>query len=197
MLLERLDQFQQAVKHCLCTRHQAPIQLEEGVQEAFSLLSQTKRRGTIYIVGNGGSLAIASHLCVDLLKNLKAPAFALNCSSLLTAAGNDCGYDQTYSLPLETLLKPQDLVIAISSSGKSPNILNASAIALQAQAHLITFSGFLEDNPLRKKGYLNFWIGISDYGIVEMGHFFILRSMVDLWLKNNSNKESFACETHP
>src|SRR6185503_15029703 len=106
--------------------------------------------------------------------------------NLLTAIGNDCGYDQVFSLPLKKLMRPNDLLIAISSSGQSPSILNGATIAREKEAHVITFSGFKEDNPLRQMGDLNFWLDRVDYGLVETGHFFLLHTLVDYCLKHST-----------
>jgi D-sedoheptulose 7-phosphate isomerase len=104
----------------------------------------------------------------------------------MTCLGNDYGYEQVFSYPLEKLLKPQDLLVAISSSGKSPNIIKAVETALSVQVSVVTLSGFSSQNPLRSLGDLNFWVNRTDYGLVETSHFFLLHAIVDLWLKHSA-----------
>src|SRR5690348_3708199 len=114
--------------------------------------------GTVYVIGNGGSAGIASHFSTDLIKELQIPSQTLFDSNLMTCLSNDLGYENVFSYPLGKLIKPCDVLVAISSSGKSSNMIKAAEIALAKEAYLITFSGFLEQNPLRQLGHLNFWI---------------------------------------
>src|SRR3954454_19322615 len=76
--------------------------------------------GQLYIIGNGGSAGIASHMAADACKNGHLRAIAFNDAALLTATANDLAYDEVFSLPLERIGRRGDLVIAISSSGNSP-----------------------------------------------------------------------------
>src|SRR5262245_45136891 len=82
-----------------------------------------QRDAHLYIIGNGGSAGMASHMATDAAKNGRLRALAFNDSSLLTATGNDLAYDEVFSLPLERLARSGDMLIAISSSGNSPNIV--------------------------------------------------------------------------
>lgn len=131
------------------------------------------------MIGNGGSAGIASHFHTDLVKTLKIPAQTLYDANLMTCLGNDYGYEHIFSSSLQLVMRPQDLLVAISSSGKSPNILNAAKTAREKKAGLFTLSGFAEDNPLRQIGDLNYYINIADYGLVETGHFFLLHTIID------------------
>lgn len=138
-------------------------------------------QGIVYVIGNGGSAGIASHFSNDLMKALKISSQTLYDTNLLTCLANDFGYEHVFSYPLDRLLKPADLLVALSSSGKSPNILNAVHVARAKQANVVTFSGFSYDNPLKKLGDLNFWVKRSHYGLVEIAHFFFLHTIIDLW----------------
>jgi D-sedoheptulose 7-phosphate isomerase len=150
-------------------------------------LAATKAHGGIvYVIGNGGSAGIASHFSNDLIKALQIPSQTLFDSNLMTCLSNDLGYDQVFSYPLKQLLKSEDLLIAISSSGKSQNILNAAQVSIAHKTPLITLSGFLADNPLRTMGGLNFWIDSCNYGLVEVAHFFLLHTLIDLFHKHPS-----------
>ena len=154
--------------------------LEEGFKKVIELLLNCKQQeGTIYIIGNGGSAAIASHAVIDLLNTTDLRAITLHESAAVTCLSNDYGYERVYEKQLNKLVRSNDLLIAISSSGKSLNILNAVYTAKIKNAAVITFSGFSADNPLRKMGNVNIWLNSNDYGMVEIGHAFILHNITD------------------
>ena len=168
------------------------FEMDEAFRMFKSLLLQVKKdNGIVYLVANGGSVGIASHFCTDLVKTLQIPANTLFDSNILTCLANDFGYEKCYSYILNILLREQDLLVGISSSGNSKNIINAVEIAHQKQAKIVTLSGFSQYNNLRKMGDLNFWLDKIDYGLVEMGHFFILHTMIDLFPKIKVKKTEF------
>jgi D-sedoheptulose 7-phosphate isomerase len=133
----------------------------------------------LIFVGNGGSAAIASHMATDYSKNGGVRSLALNDASMLTCLGNDLGYDRVFAKQIELHGRSGDLLIAISSSGGSPNILNAVKAAEAAGCSAITLSGFKQDNPLRSKGEVNFYIDSDRYGFVEIGHLTICHAVLD------------------
>lgn len=177
-----MEELSGLIQGCVYTKEGVSIEGPEALEIARTFLIESQeKQGIVYFVGNGGSAGIASHFCADILKTLQIPASTLFDSNVLTCIGNDCGYENVFSLPLKTLMKKEDVLIAISSSGKSPNILNAVKVAREKSARIITFSGFSSDNPLRQAGDLNFWLDRCDYGLVETGHFFLLHTIVDSW----------------
>ena len=133
----------------------------------------------LIFVGNGGSAAIASHMATDYSKNGGVRALALNDSSMLTCLGNDLGYERVFAKQVELYARKGDLVIAISSSGRSANILNAVDAAHAAGCTVVTLSGFTPDNPLRRKGEWNFYVASDRYGFVEIGHLTICHAVLD------------------
>jgi D-sedoheptulose 7-phosphate isomerase len=133
----------------------------------------------LIFVGNGGSAAIASHMATDYSKNGGVRSLALNDASMLTCLGNHLGYDRVFAKQLELHARAGDLVIAISSSGRSPNILNAVDAAAAAGCTIATMSGFTPDNPLRKRGTWNFFVASDRYGFVEIGHLTICHAVLD------------------
>lgn len=145
----------------------------------------------IIMVGNGGSAGIASHQSVDYWKNGGVRAIAFNDASLLTCIGNDLGYEHVFSAPIEQFADADDIVFAISSSGASPNILNAANAARGKGCQLITFSGFAGDNPLRSLGDLNFHVASSSYGLVEILHLFIIHTILDMKLQCFDDRDVF------
>jgi len=144
---------------------------DEGAKAALDLIGSTKiGHAKTMVVGNGGSAAIASHLQNDLCKAVKMQALVFTEQSLLTALANDDGYQTAYETLIKLWAEPNDLLIAISSSGQSENILRSARAAREANCRIITMSGFASDNPLRRLGEINFYVPSRSYGHVELVH---------------------------
>ncbi len=133
----------------------------------------------VIIVGNGGSASIASHLTVDFINAAKIKAINFNESSIITCFSNDYGYENWVSKALECYASTGDIVILISSSGQSQNILNGAETAKSMNANVVTLSGFSSDNPLRQLGDINLWVDSNAYNTVEMTHHIWLLGVVD------------------
>ncbi|MBK8870677.1 MAG: SIS domain-containing protein [Elusimicrobia bacterium] len=160
-------------------KHKKPLSLVDGFAQAMGLMVDAARRNKkLIFVGNGGSAAIASHQAVDFWKNGGIKALTFNDASLLTCLGNDCGYENVFSEPVRRFAESGDVVLAISSSGRSPNILNAVTAARSVGSRVITFSGFTGDNPLRKMGDVNFFVPVRAYGLVEVSHLILIHAML-------------------
>jgi D-sedoheptulose 7-phosphate isomerase len=165
----------------ITTRPGEHLPEEEGVSAMLDLLKAARQRqGTVYLVGNGGSAAVASHAATDFFNTGGMRALTLHDPSTLTCFSNDYGYEHAFGMRLDRLLTANDLLIAISSSGQSSNILNAADASLKKNVELITLTGFHHDNPLRAKGTLNYWVNSEHYGMVEIGHLFLLHYIADL-----------------
>jgi len=134
----------------------------------------------VICVGNGGSAAIASHCAVDLTKNAGIRCINFNEADLITCFANDYGYEWWVQKALEYYADPGDVVILISASGKSPNMVNAGRWAVKNGLRLVTLTGFAPDNPLRALGELNFWVESRAYNIIEMTHQIWLLAVCDL-----------------
>ena len=139
-----------------------------------------KNAGTIYLIGNGASASMASHYAADLAKNGGLHTEVFSDLSLITAISNDIGYEHVFSEPLKRRGKRGDILIAISSSGKSPNILRAAKEAEKLQMKCVTLSAMSPDNPLRIIGTLNAYIPGDSYGHAETCHAAILHYWMDL-----------------
>jgi D-sedoheptulose 7-phosphate isomerase len=135
--------------------------------------------GHLYIIGNGGSAGMASHMAADACKNGHLRAMAFSDVALLTATANDLAYDQVFSLPLERLARPGDLLVAISSSGNSPNIVRALETGRAIGVRAVTLTGMNADNRARTLGDLNFYVPLSRYGWTESAHQVILHYWFD------------------
>lgn len=159
---------------------------DEGIKNLLVEITKAKNQGkTIFFIGNGGSAAIASHMTADFMKNGGMKTYSLYDNSVLTCMGNDYGYEYIFSKPLEFLLKEGDLLIAISSSGNSANIVNAINVAKEKNSNIITFSGFKEDNKIKNMGKWNVYVPKEHYGMVESIHIIILQQLVDMMMEEN------------
>jgi len=202
MFLERINELQKFIECCEYSTSDEIISDSQAIRIFHSLLLNVKKnQGIAYLIGNGGSAGIASHFSIDFLNACQVPSNTLFDSNIMTCISNDYGYEHVFSTPLKTLITSRDLVIAISSSGNSSNIINAVEVAKSKSSKIITLSGFLSTNPLKKMGDLNFWLNVSDYGLVETGHFFLLHTIVDAWksnkfLFNNLKRDNIATESN-
>ena len=149
--------------------------------ELINLSNQNNNK--IYIVGNGGSASIASHVSVDFAKVAKIPSATFNNANLITCFANDYGYENWVKESIKSYCNNNDLLILISSSGTSKNIVNAAEYCNQNKINLITLSGFKSDNPLAQLGKVNFHVKSDNYNYIEMTHHIILVSIVDIFIK--------------
>lgn len=141
-------------------------------------------------VGNGASASISSHMATDFWKTNGIRALAFNDSSGLTCISNDYGYKHVFEKPIEMFSDEGDMLVAISSSGQSENIIRAVETAKRNNLKIITLSGFKENNPLRQLGDINYYVPASEYGYVEVLHHAICHSWIDIVSKKNINKEA-------
>ena len=151
------------------------------IQVKAVLLEASRRGNKAIVVGNGGSAAIASHVAVDLTKNAGVRAVNFNEADLITCFANDYGYEHWLAKAIECYGDPADVLIAVSSSGQSRNILGAChAARRRGFASIVTFSGFSPTNPLRALGDHSLWVESRAYNLVELTHLFWLLALVDL-----------------
>lgn len=134
---------------------------------------------TIFLIGNGASASIASHIAADLAKNAHLNTRVFTDLSLITAVANDLCYEEVFAEPLRWVMKRGDMLVAISSSGRSANILRAGREARNLGGLVVTVSAMKPTNPLRSLGTLNFYIPAATYGLAETGHAAILHFWVD------------------
>jgi len=160
------------------------LTLETAIKEILSKFKTLKKNDNkVIFIGNGGSAGICSHQAIDYWKNGKIPATAFNDPSLLTCISNDYGFEYVFEKPIEMFAKKNDVLIAISSSGKSKNIINAAKAAKKKGLFVITMSGFSKTNPLRSCGDLNFYISSDSYGHVEISHLILSHTFLDNYMK--------------
>ena len=157
-------------------------QIVEKIIKTKDVFLKSKENGAkIIICGNGGSAAIASHVSVDLTKNAKIRSVNFNESDLITCFANDYGYEKWVEKAVDFYADSKDVLVLISSSGKSLNMVNAAKAARNKKiSRIITFTGHDKDNPLSKLGDINFWINSKAYNFVENTHQVWLLTIVDL-----------------
>lgn len=164
---------------------------DEGLRVLINkFLEHKARQAQLFFIGNGGSSAIASHMTADFMKNGMMNTCSLYDHAVMTCMGNDFGYEYIFSRQIELRARPGDLVVTISSSGNSPNIIRAIHMAKQKEAEVITFTGFLRDNRARQLGDINVYVPSSRYGIVESIHNLILQQIVDSIMERIGISES-------
>ena len=154
------------------------------IEQSVQLIQRSiNNKSKVYIVGNGGSASIASHVSVDFVKIARVPSSTFNNSNLITCFANDYGYENWVVEAIKAYTNINDLIILISSSGTSKNIVNAAQYCKDNNIDLITLSGFTKDNPLSTLGNVNFHIESTEYNYIEMCHHTILLALVDIFAK--------------
>jgi len=143
---------------------------------------------TLFFIGNGASAGMAGHMAADATKNGGLRAMNFNDAPLMTAISNDIEYADCFALPIRRFARAQDLLVTISSSGNSENVVRGIAAARACHARVITLSGMKPDNRSRQAGDLNFYIPAQTYGLVECAHQTLLHCWLDLYLKNKEKE---------
>ena len=171
---EYLDDFSTLVK--------PNNQLIKKIISTKDILIQAKKNNAkIIICGNGGSAAIASHASVDLTKNANIRSINFNEADLITCFANDYGYERWIEKAIDFYADNKDILMLISSSGESQNMINACKAARNKKiSKIITFTGHNKDNRLSKFGDINFWIDSKAYNFVENTHQIWLLAICDL-----------------
>ena len=155
------------------------------IDRSVELILECKRNnGKVFIVGNGGSSSIASHVSVDFTKVANVNSNTFNNANLITCFANDYGHDYWMKEAIKAYIQKNDMLILISSSGTSNNIVNAAKYCKENNISLITLSGFNNDNPLSQLGNINIHVNSDKYNFIEMSHHIILLSIVDIFAEN-------------
>ena len=149
----------------------ASFGLYEGIDMAGHVIrSQAALGRKLMFIGNGANASISSHMSADFSKNVGVRAMAFNDAPLLTAVANDHGVEDLFATPILTFADAGDVLIAMSSSGRSPNILHGVSAARAQGCKVITLSAFAPDNPLRSLGDVNFYADADTYALAEVTH---------------------------
>ncbi len=161
---------------------------------ANQILKTIKKKGVIYVCGNGGSAAISNHYICDYLKffrqntNLKPKIISLsNNIETITAISNDLDYKYVFKYQAESLCEKNDLIIIISSSGNSKNIVELIKYTKKKKIKTIGFSGF-SGGYLKKNCDISVHINATNYGIAEDSHHILMHVILQYLISNNKNK---------
>lgn len=149
----------------------------DAIEKVARTLEKAEEQGrTVFVMGNGGSAATASHMACDWSKTAERkgkPLLRCMClndnTAFMTAIGNDLGYDELFSRQLENLLQKDDVVVLISGSGNSPNVLKAAQLAKQRGAVTVAMTGF-SGGKLRAAADICLHIESDQYGVIEDMH---------------------------
>ena len=151
------------------------------------ILINKSKKNKILNFGNGGSAAISSHVSVDLTKNAGIESVNYNETDLITCFANDFGFEHWIDKAINYYAKKDDILILVSVSGSSPNVVNAAKNAKKnGIKHVITLTGKNKNNPLKKFGDINIFINSKSYNMVENTHQLILLMIVDLIIEYKS-----------
>jgi D-sedoheptulose 7-phosphate isomerase len=145
--------------------------------------ARRRRDGTFYFCGNGASCTMAEHLSHDCFQNADLQTYTVSETSHITAISNDISYADVFAYRIGKAGKAADMLITISSSGNSPNVVKAIKTAREKGMYVVTLSGKAADNESRKLGDLNFWAPLNTYGLVESAHAVLLHMWLDLYLE--------------
>jgi len=158
-----------------------------GLDEALTVWIDTAkttrdRRGTFLFIGNGASASMAEHISADSFKNADMLSYTCSETAQITALANDLSYEDVFSYRVGKTLSDKDMLIAISSSGNSPNVVKAIKTAKKLGVFIVTITGMSADNKSRALGSLNFYVPLDTYGMVESAHAMLLHCWLDMFL---------------
>ncbi len=150
--------------------------IRNAIRESVALIASSRR---MFFIGNGGSNAICSHMMEDFMKMAGKQCFSFSDPALITCFANDYGYENALEKWIEFNAQEGDVLVAISSSGESKNILNAVDAHRRLGGKVISISGFKKGNSLSAKGDISIHTEMNNYGVVECFHQVILHSILD------------------
>lgn len=182
-----------AISSAICRVQGETAHLDDAVKAVADIFKSAREKSaTVFWVGNGGSAAICSHLSQDMMNKLDIKSQFFGDTSLVTCMSNDFGYEAVYARPIEKTADSQDVLIAISSSGNSGNILSAVDTAQKKGMKVISLSGMKSSNPLWNRAVdAAFFVESDLYGIVEVGHEALLHGIIETqWIGYKAYSQS-------
>ncbi len=192
-ILKHKNEFLQALDNAVLIADGNNVPLSEWLDKIHHLLGYIgKNNKKIFLIGNGASSAMASHYAADFTKNASINSYSLTDGALLTCFSNDFSYQTAFAEMLKRYMNKGDVLFAISSSGKSENIVNAAKYVKEniPETKVITCTGFIKENPLMLIGDYNLFIDNSDYGIVESAHAYYIHLIIDLFIHMKDNGDN-------
>lgn len=183
---EYIDDVLTGVNHLITTDqngNEMPIQEALDLWNARAKAVRDDKKGLIFFCGNGASATMAEHMSHDWFQNAGINTTTCAETAHITAISNDLSYEDVFSYRINRILSERDILVTISSSGNSPNIVKALETGKKKGAYCITFSGKGADNKSRKMGDINFYVPLDTYGLVESAHAVILHAALDHFLE--------------
>lgn len=183
--MEYFNLIQEGLKNIVVTNNEGKeLSVDEGLDIWAEKAENIKKnpKNLIFFCGNGASASMAEHMSHDWFQN--ALVNTATCAEVthLTAISNDIGYEDVYRFRVKRIVTKNDMIVGISSSGNSPNIVAALQSALDNGAFVISVSGKKADNKIRSMGNLNFYVPLKTYGEVESAHSVLLHTALDYYL---------------
>jgi D-sedoheptulose 7-phosphate isomerase len=173
----------EGVNQTVATGQNGVFDTQTAFDKWTRLVQDRKAKGGVFFFcGNGASCTMAEHLSHDCFQNADMKTYTVSETSHITAISNDISYEDVFAYRIGKIGAENDVLIAISSSGNSPNVIKAIETAREKGMFVVTVSGKGGDNKSRKLGDLNFWTPLSTYGLVESAHAVLLHALLDAYL---------------
>ena len=156
---------------------------DESILKLRNVIYETYlNKGKLIFVGNGASASLASHAATDFTKQAKIPSIAFNDHNLITALANDYGYHNWAAKAIEFYSEPNDMVIFISVSGESSNLVEGINFANKISLSTASLTGSSQTNSLKQKSKYSLWVNSKAYNIVESIHTIWITLIIDLFV---------------
>ena len=147
-----------------------------------AIINVKSKKSKLIFIGNGASASLASHAATDFTKQAKIRSIAFNDHNLITALSNDYGYQNWVSKAIELYANPLDMIIFISVSGESENLLNGIEFANKRSICTASLTGSNSKNSLKRKSNYSLWVNSKAYNIVESIHTIWITLIIDLFV---------------
>lgn len=176
--------IKQGLDALIATDREGNVLDNNEAMEKWIDVCETKKQqeGIFFFCGNGASATMAEHMSHDCFQNADFLTETCSETSHITAISNDISYEEVFAYRINKMLKDKDMLITVSSSGNSPNVVKAIEAAQKKGVFVVTVSGKDADNKSRRMGDLNFYVPLDTYGLVESAHAVLLHCWLDMYL---------------
>ena len=161
----------------------AKLEVDEALRAFSSRIKAVQdSEGLVFFCGNGASCTMAEHMSHDFFQHAIVNTATCSETAHLTAISNDVDFEHVFAFRIKRVLSEKDILVTISSSGNSPNVIEAIKAARENGSYVVTFSGKGADNKSRQMGDMNFYVPLATYGMVESAHAVLLHACLDRFL---------------
>tara|TARA_Y100000991_G_C21961365_1_gene344658 strand:+ start:1034 stop:1615 length:582 start_codon:yes stop_codon:yes gene_type:complete len=147
-----------------------------------SIKKTNQNKGRLIFIGNGASASLSSHAATDFTKQAKIPSIAFNDHNLITALSNDYGYEYWVTKAIEYYSEKNDMLIFISVSGESKNLINGIKFAKERKIKTASLTGSKETNTIKLNTDISLWVDSKAYNIVECIHTIWITLIIDMFV---------------